>query len=347
MKLKKILLALSVCLPCVTVPLQTYATQSSALYEVFSADDLKNPRDFSGVAYITQGGNVLFNMSNNLLNNNENAAFNINTQFIIGSLSKQITATLVLRQVDKELLKLDDSISTYLPEIKQQGYSVVTLRHLLNHTSGITKLTHPLKTKPGEVFAYSNTGYNLLGKIVSVVSGQSYSSLAMQLFQQCGMKDSVSVAKNTLPPTSLVDGFHEKEIAHLELLISQFPYQTIPSGGVISTAHDLSKWNQCLHKSRLLSPEMHQEMVKKVKSRKHRWGDLGYGFALQLSTDLAQTEWSHSGYVKGYISTMSYYPDSDTSLIVLENISWYPKNMPRVFYYHDRLREELLSILAK
>jgi CubicO group peptidase (beta-lactamase class C family) len=325
----------------------TYGSQSTDFDDAFSPSENNAPRDFSGVALITSGENIIFNASNSPIKDHENVDFNINTQFIIGSLSKQITAALVLREVDKGMLKLDEPLSTYLPELKQKWASEVTLRNLLNHTSGIVKLTQPLKTKPGEVFAYSNLGYNLLGQIVSEISDKPYSSLAMQLFGLCSMDNSVSVAENSLSPVSLAGSYHEKEIGKLDFVTSQFPYSYTPSGGIISTAYDLSKWNQCLHKSSLLSAEAHKEMVKKASVRKHRWGDLGYGFALQISNDLDITEWSHSGYVKGYISTMSYYPESNTSLIVLENVSWYPKDMSRVFYYHDRLREKLLSVLAK
>ncbi|MEI6892429.1 MAG: serine hydrolase domain-containing protein [Pontiella sp.] len=325
----------------------TCGAQSGAFYEVFASDEYANPRDFSGIAFIARGEKVLFNHSNNPLKERENAAFNRETPFIIGSLSKQITAVLVLREVDEGLLKLDQSISAYLPELKQEWASVVTLRHLLNHTSGIVSLTQPLETVPGEVFAYSNLGYNLLGQIVSVASAESYASLAMQLFQLCGMENSVAVAENQRSPVLLADGFNETDVGTFERVTSQFPDSSIPSGGLISTAEDLSKWNRCLHKGRILSPAMHEEMVKKASVRKHRWGDLGYGFAVQLSNGLDPTEWSHSGYVRGYISTMSYYPDSETSLIVMENISWYPTDMNRVFYYHDRLREELRATWEK
>ena len=342
MNIKKIILCLSVCLS-----MPSYGSHTTIFDDVFSMNENDSPRNFSGVALITSGKNIIFETSNNPIKAHGNVDFNIDTQFIIGSLSKQVTATLVLREVDKGMLVLDEPISTYLPELKQQWASIVTLRHLLNHTSGITKLNQPLKTKPGDVFAYSNLGYDLLGKIVSLVSGESYSLLAMQLFESCGMDNSVSVAENMLPPASLAGGYHEKKVGKLEFVTSLFVYSHIPSGGVISTASDLSKWNQCLHKSNILSSEMHKEMVTKASVRKHRWGDLGYGFALQLSNDTDITEWSHSGYVKGYISTMSYYPDSDTSLIILENTSWNPKNMNRVFYYHDKLREKLLSVMGR
>ena len=128
-------------------------------------------------------------------------------------------------------------------------------------------------------------------------------------------------------------------------MTKDLPASSAPSAGIISTAEDLVAWNQCLHHSDLISAKSHVQMVTKAATRKHRWGELGYGFGLQLSDKTAMQEWSHSGYVLGYISTLSYYPKSNTSMVLLENTSWYPKDMTRVFYYHDQLRSQLLKQL--
>ncbi|WP_157822343.1 serine hydrolase domain-containing protein [Psychromonas sp. Urea-02u-13] len=301
MKFKKIVTSIYLCF-CAS----TYA-------DVFAIKESSKQREFNGVAIVTKGNDVLFKHSSNSLKNEKDTDLNENSQFIIGSLSKQITATLVLREVDKGNLKLDEPISTYLPQLKQKWSSVVTIRNLLNHTSGIVNINQPLQSKPNKEFAYSNLGYDLLGEIVSNTSRDSYSSSAMQLFQICEMNNSISVAENSLPPASLIGGFNEEENGEMKLVTSKSPYSSIPSGGLISTVSDLAKWNQCLHKGDILSAEIHQEMVSREKIRSHRWGDLGYGFGLQLSTDLDKPEWSHSGYVNGYISTMIYYPESDVS----------------------------------
>lgn len=54
-------------------------------------------------------------------------------------------------------------------------------------------------------------------------------------------------------------------------------------------------------------------------------------------------EWSHSGYIPGFISTVSYYPKEDVTMVLLENTSWMPDDMDRVFYYHDHLRKVLIG----
>lgn len=338
MNIKKILCCFSIIL---SIP--SYSEKLTILDETFSLKE--NSRLFSGIAIVTRDNTEIFNYSNGLLVNNKELDINTKTQFVIGSLSKQITATLVLREVEEGRLKLEDSISAYFPELNKKWGAKVTIRHLLNHTSGIANFTDPLNSEPGKVFAYSNLGYNLLGKIVAITSGKSYSLLGEKLFQLCEMNDSVSPDLNSQSNESLIDGFNENELGNIDLVSSQITYSAIPSGGIISTAYDLSKWNQCLHKGGILSTIMHQKMVEKHSDRQHRWGSVGYGFGLQVSSNQENKEWSHSGYVPGYISTMAYYPESDVSLIILENISWNTNDIGRVFYYHDKLRENLLAML--
>lgn len=341
MDLKKVVCCLSLALP-----MFAFAADPTLFSDVFSSVNSQSPRDFSGVAIIAKGSDVIFSHQSGSVNGTQFTnvtKFTNDTQFLIGSLSKQITAALVLREVDQGRIDLDAPINKYLTQLPAEWGATVTVRHLLNHTSGIVAIDKPLKTVPGVSFAYSNLGYNLLGQLVAVTSAQSYSSLANALFSHCDMTNSIAVAKGSQQPASVVAGYHEKQLGVFTSVTKPFPYSAIPSGGIISTPFDLVQWNQCLHKRGIISSTSHQQMITKAATRKHRWGELGYGFALQLSQDPAPTEWSHSGYVLGYISTLAYYPESDISLVLLENTSWYPKDMSRVFYYHDQLRAVLLQ----
>ncbi|SGZ03089.1 serine hydrolase domain-containing protein [Moritella viscosa] len=313
----------------------------TGLQSVFTSADV--PRSFSGVAVIAKGNEITFSYtsaSQSVSSDLAAPAFTLQTPFVTASLSKQMTAALVMREVGQGRVDLDAPISQYLNYLKGKWNAVITIRQLLNHLSGIVAVDKPLKTVPGEVFAYSNTGYNLLGELVATTSGKDYEMLASDMFEYCGM-DNTSPSSNTNNALR----YHEKSLGELVEITKDLPASTTPSAGIISTAEDLVAWNQCLHNSDLISAKSHVQMVAKGATRKHRWGELGYGFGLQLSDKAAIQEWSHSGYVLDYISTLSYYPKSDTSMILLENISWYPKDMTRVFHYHDKLRSQLLKQL--
>lgn len=309
------------------------------LQSVFTNVDV--PRAFSGVAVIAKGNDIFFSYTSASQSANLDLAapaFTIQTPFVTASLSKQMTTALVMQEVDDGRLDLDAPITQYLEHLKGKWDAVITVRQLLNHLSGIVAIDKPLKTIPGEVFAYSNAGYNLLGELVAKTSGESYQTLASSMFEYCGMD-------NTTPSSNSYNAvrYHEKLPDELVAITKDLPASSAPSAGIISTAEDLVSWNQCLHNSELISAKSHLQVVTKAATRTHRWGELGYGFGLQLSDSTAVQEWSHSGYVLGYISTLSYYPASDTSMILLENISWYPKDMTRVFYYHDQLRNQLIN----
>ncbi|MGC3835427.1 serine hydrolase domain-containing protein [Moritella viscosa] len=326
-----------------TLPMGSVAAQNNVtgLQSVFTSADV--PRSFSGVAVIAKGNEITFSYtsaSQSVSSDLAAPAFTLQTPFVTASLSKQMTAALVMREVGQGRVDLDAPISQYLNYLKGKWNAVITIRQLLNHLSGIVAVDKPLKTVPGEVFAYSNTGYNLLGELVATTSGKDYEMLASDMFEYCGM-DNTSPSSNTNNALR----YHEKSLGELVEITKDLPASTTPSAGIISTAEDLVAWNQCLHNSDLISAKSHVQMVAKGATRKHRWGELGYGFGLQLSDKAAIQEWSHSGYVLGYISTLSYYPKSDTSMILLENISWYPKDMTRVFHYHDKLRSQLLKQL--
>ncbi|MFT7684006.1 MAG: D-alanyl-D-alanine carboxypeptidase [Moritella dasanensis] len=329
--------SLAMTLPMVSIAAENKTTDLESVFT--SADTL---RAFSGVAVIAKDNDISFSYtsaSQSVVVDSAAPTFTLQTPFVIASLSKQMTAALVLREVDQGRVDLDAPITQYLEYLNGKWDAVITVRQLLNHLSGIVAIDKPLKTLPGEVFDYSNTGYNLLGEIVAKTSAKDYPSLATEMFKRCGM-DNTNASSNTNNAVR----YHEKSVGEPVAMTKDLPASFAPSAGIISTAVDLVAWNQCLHNSDLLSAQSHLKMVSKAATRQHRWGDLGYGFGLQLSDGETVQEWSHSGYVLGYISTLSYYPESDTSMILLENISWYPKDMTRVFYYHDQLRKQLLKM---
>ena len=97
-----------------------------------------------------------------------------NDKFVLLSNSKQITAVLVLREVDKGKIDLQKNLRVYLPNFPQKWADSVNIHQLLNHTSGIVSLEKPLATKPGSTFKYTDLNYIILGKIVEFVTNNSY-----------------------------------------------------------------------------------------------------------------------------------------------------------------------------
>lgn len=265
---------------------------------------------------------------------------------IIGSISKQITAALVLQEWEKGNLSLQDPVKNYLPELQENWADSVSIHHLLNHSSGITAPDQALAFRPGTQFAYSPiVGYELLAKIIEKSSGESYVDLAKKLFDSCKMKDTSLPALYDAQPASqkkLVKSYSEQ--ADGTFVQEQYALKDIvfatSSGGMISTAEDLMLWNECLHQGKVLQEEAYRVMTRSSIARpNHRWGEIGYGYGIQISEQDQQLEYSHSGALLGFVSTNIYYPESKTSLIVLENMTWDFEEMERAFFFHDQLRK--------
>lgn len=294
-------------------------------------------RPFSGELLISRGNDPLYHYSSHKALEGP--------QYIVGSISKQITAALVQQQIEQGRLSASAKLGDYLQQ--NAVLDAMPLGQLLNHTAGLQKGDKPPVSPSDGQFRYANQGYNLLGQAVEKVSGQTYAQLAQTMFDRCGMKDSFAPVgdKQLEQANGLIAGYFEPVPGTLEPVPKSFPVESVPSGGVVSTVKDLARWNRCLYQTdKIASDSTLLSMPTSV--RKHRWGDLGYGAGLQITETAAGPEYSHSGYVLGYISTMTYYPKYDISLILLENVAWNPADMKRVFGLHDQLRNRLVERLA-
>jgi len=304
-----------------------------------------SPRSFNGVILISKNGSSVYEKSHGYSDLTKKTTLKIDDQFLIGSLSKQFTATLLLQEIQAGHIQAQRTIRYYLPDFKQSWADSVTVQQLLNHTSGITNWDKNLTYEPGIKFSYANINYAILGKIIEKTSGQTYAALTADLFKGCNMKSS------TVPPgpgrtsniKKLIKGHSEtenttyKEENILDLL--DLPVMGIPASGMISTAGDLAKWMYCLHNGKLLADSTYQMMITNAVIRPHRWGELKYADGIQVDHLNGIAELSMSGYVPGFISTMIYYPKTKVSIVILENISPSPSEMNRVFYFHDQIRK--------
>ncbi|MCB9202575.1 MAG: beta-lactamase family protein [Flavobacteriales bacterium] len=306
----------------------------------------KNLRPFNGIIVLAKNGNIILQETEGFSDIESNKKITSDSQFTIASLSKQITATLILLEQEKGNLKLNDKIISYLPELDKEKYKEITIHHLLCHTSGIDELDKELQFKPGERFLYSNTGYNLLGKIITKTSGRSYSKNAKELFEKLGMKNSTTAelyTKGNL--TEGYDGENGKEIHkiehHLKHIISD--KIGVPAGGIISTANDLVIWNEKLHNGKIISQDSYKLLISSNSKRNHSlWGKIDYGYGIQIAEELP-LEYFHGGYVRGFPSLNDYYPETGYSLIVLENIANDSKDFAHIFSYHVLFRDFVRS----
>ena len=148
-----------------------------------------NPRSFSGAILITQKGKTKYKNAFGYSNIEKKIPITTKDNFIIMSNSKQITAVLILKEVEKGKINLQSPVKKYLPDLPKSWADTVTVHHLLNFSAGITDIDKPLIFKPGSDFKYGNTTYIMLGKIIEKVTGRKYIDVANDLFKELKMKN--------------------------------------------------------------------------------------------------------------------------------------------------------------
>ncbi|WP_236010816.1 serine hydrolase domain-containing protein [Flavobacterium chungangense] len=277
---------------------------------------------FNGVILITQKGKTLYNKAYGFTNFETKKPLQLDSQFEIMSNTRQITAVLILKEVEKGLIDLKAPIKRYLPELKQTWADSVTVHQLLNHTHGIVDLEKPLLFKPGTEFKYGNLSYSLLGKIIETTSKKSYSEIVNAFFKELKMKNTFCYSKDKM--TDVVSGHINTNNIFEKVTKSVITPESTASNGIISTAGDLAIWNQNLHHGKLLKSESYQLMFKYNITAQHGFFGKekeGYGLGIRIIEKDAIKYVGHTGLGDGFSSVNIYFPENDLSMIVLENQS--------------------------
>jgi CubicO group peptidase (beta-lactamase class C family) len=291
---------------------------------------------------VARGDKVIISKGYGLADVELNVPADANTIFRIGSVTKQFTAAMIMRMVEQGKISLDDDLAKYVPEFPMQGHKV-TIRQLLNHTSGIPsytdlgeewekvrplELTHeqmialvkdkPFDFEPGEKWKYNNTGYYLLGMIIEKVSGQTYAECMMAgFFKPLGLKHTrydvtAEIVKGRAQGYSVEKGVLEND-APLGMS------QPFAAGSLISTAEDLIRWQMALNAGdgQVVSSDSYKQMTTPTILPSGR--NTEYGFGLGIDEWEGHKRISHGGGINGFTSSLSYLPDDRLHVAVISN----------------------------
>ncbi|MEO6327070.1 MAG: serine hydrolase [Thermoanaerobaculia bacterium] len=261
------------------------------------------------------------------------------TVYEIGSVTKMFTATAVLQQMEDGKLGLDDLVSRYVSGLPS-GWSRVTLRHLLTHTSGIKSFTSvpkfqkevekdytprelvalvegtPLEFLPGERWSYSNTGYALLGMVLEQVSGKPYGTLLEErIFRPLKMtstrvNDRASIIKNRAAGYTL-------EQDKLQNPVPTRLSQAFGAGTLVSTVTDLALWDAALSSEKLLKASSLAQMW--TPARLADGSEATYGFGWGVNAVAKHRVLTHGGGISGFGADFLRFPDDKVTVIVLMN----------------------------
>lgn len=257
----------------------------------------------------------------------------------LGSITKQFTASAILLLADEGKLALNDPITRFFPDYPTGG-KVITVEHLLTHTSGIVSFTgkpdyeanmaknrsvaqmidgfknDPLEFEPGTRFSYNNSGYFLLGAIIEKVSGLSYARfLEQRIFTPLGMKDTAyeGVERSGAPRAK---GYSAKGAVYAPatfLSMSQ-PYA---AGSLVSTVDDLARWDAAITSGKLLKPASWKMAFTPYKLNPDKSTEYGYGWGIGSFQGVPAVD--HGGGINGFQTYALRLPQQKIFVAVLAN----------------------------
>ncbi|WP_072037598.1 serine hydrolase [Flavihumibacter sp. ZG627] len=259
------------------------------------------------------------------------------TIFQAGSVGKQFTAFAVMLLVQDGKISLDDKLTKYFPDAPS-GWDSITVRNLLNHTSGFGDYTNnlhywanytedslyqefrkrPLIFKAGEKQQYSNMGYATLGIIIGKAAGKFYGEyLKERVFTPLGMTTARIITEEDIVPNRaagyrlLNDSLKNQEWVSPTL-------NTTADGSMYVTALDMAKWEAALNAEKLLKKEYYNMMWAPTKLNDGTNENYGFGWSIDSVNNKRILE--HNGSWQGFECTIKRYPEQKIAVVVFANL---------------------------
>ena len=273
------------------------------------------------------------------------------TNFRLASVSKQFTAMAVMLLVHDGKLRYEERLTQIFPDFQSYGNSI-TIRNLLNHTSGLLdyedlmpkpygstsrgdvtqiqdsevldllKKQRSTKFVPGSRWDYSNSGYVVLGQVVEKVSGESFGDfLHDRIFAPLGMNHTVAYQRGKNQVANRAYG-HTREKGVWQETDQSPTSATLGDGGIYSSLTDLAMWDTALRHHTLLSETEMQPALTPVQAPGVQEPDgkpAAYGFGWFLNPYKGHNRMWHYGETVGFRTTIQRFPDDNLTVIILCN----------------------------
>lgn len=300
---------------------------------------------FDGAVLVADEGKLVYKAAFGLANREWNVPNSTDTKFMIGSVSKPLTAMLMLIQVQKGLIGLDKTIADYLPEFAGKPAAKVTIKQLLSHSSGMPNydiikdffprisrknytreeyvkiyMDSALVFEPGSRYHYSSWGYFTLGYIMEKVTGKSYAQLMKEdIFDKLGMNSSGSYFHTQVVPKRAT-GYDYSFGGYTS---SDFRDQsnTMGTGDLYSTVEDLFKLHLAISNNTLLNKDLTQQMLTPTLNKAWWYGYGWFNRTFKYADTDSVVSNFHLGMTEGFLSFLIRLPETNSLVVILCNSS--------------------------
>ncbi|MDF2189265.1 serine hydrolase domain-containing protein [Paraflavitalea sp. CAU 1676] len=293
------------------------------------------------VVAIVRSDTVLYAQGFGLANLEQQVANTPQSVYYMCSVSKQFAGYAIALLARQGKLNLDSDIRQYLPWMQIPGKKI-TVRHLLNHTSGIRddismaaitglplegmltqeaainllKKQRSLNFEPGDKYAYSNSNYVLLAEIVQAVSGQSFRAFTNeQIFQPLGMSSAVFIDQSTETIPGRVASYSKDSKGNYNNSL-QHVY-TLGDGGLFVNVLDMTKWVMNFYAPKAGDSKDIEQLTERGKLNNGKV--ISYALGISVDSSRGWKRFMHNGGLNGYRTIQVVYPELKTGFIVFGN----------------------------
>lgn len=296
-----------------------------------------------GVISVFKDGQTLFSRAYGMANLSYDIPFQVDTVTNIGSTSKQFTAFAIMLLQEQGLLSLDDDIREHVPELPQFD-EIVTVRHIITHTSGLReflnllsmsgrRLDHgdyiardeiigiiqrqpALQNSPGSEWNYNNTAYALAALIVERISGQTFTEFMNDnVFGPIGMQDSlVRSSPEHIVKNNSAGYIPNPDGGYLE---ARDLGGAVGAGSIYTTVGDLQRWVENFRETRLGNSAIFEEMMTSYVLTDGEPTDYGYGLTIAEQGGLKRVQ--HGGADVAHRSMLAYFPEINAGITTQSN----------------------------
>lgn len=299
------------------------------------------PEAPGAAAIITQGGKTIWLKASGMADLEKRRVITPDTVFRTASITKQLTAAVILQLVVEKKLSLDDPLSRFFPDWPAPTSSA-TVRQLLNHSSGVFDFSkipgflgsaatkrpnttadllavirgRPAAAAPGTRWEYNNSGYVLLGAIIEQISGKPWAtSITERIARPLHLTSLIdAVSAEGRPATAKFYGkrsgeFVPAEGAHMSVAHA--------AGGIDMSVRDMAAWANALHHGRVVKPDLYRAMIS--PAHLSDGSTRPYGFGLRLQRLRGRTTLVHGGAARGVDTSSIYVPKDDVFVAVFAN----------------------------